>query len=87
MTNQRNGTLYVGVTSDLIKRAYEHKTDTYNGFSKKYGCKQLVFYELYETMEAAIQHETQIKKGSRKHKLKLIENMNSEWKDLYEDII
>ena len=54
MTNQRNGTLYTGVTSNLIKRVYEHKSDIHNGFSKKYGCKQLVFYELYETMEAAI---------------------------------
>ena len=54
MTNQRNGTLYTGVTSNLIKRVYEHKADIHNGFSKKYGCKHLVFYELYETMEAAI---------------------------------
>ncbi len=59
-TNQRNGTLYTGVTSDLIKRVYEHKEGTHNGFSKKYGCKQLVFYELYERMEAAIHRETQI---------------------------
>ena len=70
-----------------MKRVYEHKTDTYKGFSQKYGCKQLIFYELQETMEAAIYRETQIKKGSRKHKLKLIENMNPEWKDQYEDII
>ena len=87
MTNQRNGTLYTGVTSNLIKRVYEHKADIHNGFSKKYGCKHLVFYELYETMEAAIHRETQIKKGSRKHKLMLIERMNPEWKDLYEEII
>ena len=59
-TNQRNGTLYTGVTSDLIKRVYEHKEGTNNSFSKKYGCKQLVFYELYERMEAAIHRETQI---------------------------
>ena len=87
MTNQRNGTLYIGVTSDLAKRIYEHKADVYNGFSKKYGCKQLVFYELYETMETAIQRETQLKKGSRKNKLMLIERMNPEWRDLYEDVI
>ncbi|MBY0461915.1 MAG: GIY-YIG nuclease family protein [Alphaproteobacteria bacterium] len=86
MANHRNGTLYTGVTSDLIKRVYEHKTDTYDGCSKKYGCKQLVFYELYETMDAAIHREKQIKKGSRKHKLMLIEAMNLEWKDLHEDI-
>ena len=87
MTNQRNGTLYTGVTSNLIKRVYEHKADIHNGFSKKYGCKHLVFYELYETMEAAIHRETQIKKGSGKHKLMLIERMNHEWKDLHEEII
>lgn len=87
MASQRNGTLYIGVTSDLIKRVHEHKTDVFDGFSKKYDCKQLVFYELHETMEAAIQRETQLKKGSRKKKLVLIELINPEWRDLYEDII
>lgn len=87
MENQRNGKLYIGVTSNLVKRVYEHKADTFDGFSKKYGCKELVFYELHETMEAAIQRETQLKKGSRKEKLMLIESINFEWKDLYEDIV
>ncbi len=87
ITNQRNGALYTGVTSDLVKRVYDHKALLYNGFSKKYGCKYLVFYELHDTMEAAIQRETQIKKGSRKNKLMLIERVNPVWKDLYDDII
>jgi len=87
MANTQNGTLYTGVTSDLVKRVHEHKTDAYDGFSKKYGCKYLVFYKLHETMESAIQRETQIKKGSRKNKLMLIETMNPTWKDLYEEIV
>lgn len=87
MANQRNGTLYIGVTSNLVKRVYEHKADAFDGFSKKYGCKELVFYELHETMETAIQRETQLKKGSRKRKLMLIESINPEWKDLYNDIV
>jgi putative endonuclease len=77
--NQRNGTLYTGVTSDLIKRIYEHKTNAFDGFSKKYNCKHLVFYELHETMETAIQRETQLKKGSQKRKLMLIESINPTW--------
>ena len=87
MANQRNGTLYIGVTSNLVKRVYEHKADAFDGFSKKYGCKELVFYELHETMETAIQRETQLKKGSHKRKLMLIESINPEWKDLYNDIV
>ena len=87
MANQRNGTLYIGVTSNLVKRVYQHKADAFDGFSKKYGCKELVFYELHETMETAIQRETQLKKGSRKRKLMLIKSINPEWKDLYNDIV
>ncbi len=87
MANQRNGTLYTGVTSDLVKRVYEHKAELYDSFSKKYGCKYFVFYELHDTMETAIQCEMQIKKGSRKNKLMLIERINPVWKDLYDDIV
>jgi putative endonuclease len=87
MANQRNGILHTGVTSDLVKRVYEHKIELYDSFSKKYGCKYLVFYELHDTMETAIQRETQIKKGSRKNKLMLIERINPVWKDLYDDIV
>ena len=87
MTNKRNGTLYVGVTSDLPKRAYEHREGLVKGFSKKYGCKMLVWYELHETMVDAITREKQIKAGSRSKKLELIEAVNPDWNDLYEDLI
>ncbi|SDP07315.1 GIY-YIG nuclease family protein [Afipia sp. GAS231] len=87
MTNKRNGTIYVGVTSDLPKRAFEHREGVVKGFSKKYGCKMLVWYELHETMVDAITREKQIKAGSRARKLELIEAMNPEWNDLYENLI
>lgn len=87
MANKKNGTLYTGVTSNLIKRVYEHKMCNIKGFTKKYRCKMLVFYEIYERMEDAILREKQIKGGSRNSKLELIEKMNPEWKDLYGDII
>ena len=87
ITNQRNGTLYTGVTSNLIKRIFEHKESSIKGFSKKYGCKLLVFYELHETMESAILKEKQIKNFALKKKLQLIESINPDWKDLYEGII
>jgi len=87
MASNRNGTLYTGVTSNLVKRVYEHKNEYAQGFTSKYGCKILVYYELQETMINAITREKQIKSGSRKKKLVLIENMNPGWKDLYEEII
>jgi putative endonuclease len=87
MTNKRNGTIYAGVTSDLPKRAYEHREGLVKGFSKKYGCKVLVWYELHETMIDAITREKQIKAGSRAKKLELIEATNPEWNDLYESLI
>ena len=87
VTNQRNGTLYTGVTSDLIDRTAKHKEGFYQGFSKKYDCKTLVYYELYGTMEAAILREKQIKAGSRKKKLALIERQNPKWRDLYDDLV
>jgi predicted GIY-YIG superfamily endonuclease len=83
MANQRNGTLYVGVTSDLLKRAHQHREGVVRGFTKTYGCKLLVWYEVHETMESAILREKQIKGGSRAKKLALIESINPEWKDLY----
>ncbi len=86
MANQRNGVLYTGVTSNLIKRVYDHKNSLVQGFTSKYNCRMLVFYELIDSMEAAIMREKQIKGGSRKKKLKLIEQQNSHWKDLYENI-
>ena len=87
MATKRNGTIYTGVTSNLVKRVYEHKIGAVDGFTKKYGCKLLVFYEIYENMEAAIMREKQIQSWSRKKKLALIELMNIGWRDLYEDIV
>ena len=86
-TNKRNGTLYTGVTSNLVKRIYEHKNGITPGFAKKYGCKILVYYEAIPNMTGAIAREKQIKAGSRKKKLALRENMNPDWKDLYGEII
>ena len=83
MANKRNGTLYTGVTSDLIKRVYQHKEGIADGFTKKYQCKQLVYYEQFEEMIVAIAREKQIKAGSRKKKLKMIESLNPTWRDLY----
>ena len=87
LANKRNGTLYIGVTSDLIQRIHQHKEKITDGFSKKHDCSNLVFFEIHETMESAILREKQIKGGSRKKKLALIENKNPEWQDLYEEII
>jgi len=87
MASSRNGTLYTGVTSNLVKRVYEHKNDVIQGFTSKYTCKILVYYEVQENMMNAITREKQIKSGSRKKKLSLIASMNPGWKDLYEEII
>jgi len=86
MANRRNGTLYTGVTSNLPKQAYEHREGLVEGFSTKYACKMLVWYELHETMIDAIAREKQIKAGSRAKKLALIETFNPEWKDLFETL-
>ena len=86
MTNQRNTTLYTGVTSDLKKRAYEHRAKLVDGFTKKYNLTKLVYYEVFEDVENAILREKQIKAGSRQKKLQLINQMNGEWKDLYEEL-
>ena len=84
VASRRNGTLYVGVTSDLARRAGEHRAGAIEGFTKRYGCKLLVWYETYARMDEAIAREKQIKSGSRKDKLALIERDNPRWKDLYE---
>ncbi len=86
MANQRNGTLYTGVTSNLAKRVFEHKQAFNDGFTKRYNCKLLVYYEVHETMDAAIEREKKIKGGSRKKKLALIEADNPNWKDLHETL-
>ncbi len=82
MASQRNGTLYTGVTSNLPRRILEHKNNKSNGFSKKYNVHTLVYYEVFERMINAIEREKQIKAGSRKKKLGLIEKDNPEWKDM-----
>jgi putative endonuclease len=86
MASKRNGTLYTGVTSKLIQRVWQHREDVADGFTKRYGCKLLVWYGLADTMEAAILREKQIKAGSRTKKLALIEAMNPDWRDLFEEI-
>ncbi len=86
MANKRNGTLYTGVTSNLIQRVYQHKSGAVEGFSAKYGCKLLVYYEVIERMEDAIVREKQIKAGSRDKKLALIERLNPDWADLYDTL-
>ena len=87
MASKRNGTLYTGVTGDLIKRVYQHKEGVADGFTKKYQCMQLVYYEQFEDMITAIEQEKQIKAGSRKKKLIMIEGFNPEWRDLYETLL
>ena len=87
LANQRNGTLYTGVTSDLMKRVWEHKNDLSAGFSKKYQTHRLVYYEQHSTMENAIAREKQIKKWRRQWKLGLIEELNPDWNDLYDPLL
>ena len=85
--NKRNGTLYTGVTSDIIRRVYEHKVKINDGFTKKYNVDKLGYYEVYYDISDAIKREKQIKGGSRKDKIMLIESVNPNWNDLYNDII
>ena len=87
MASRRNGTLYTGVTSDLVRRAYQHKQGATPGFASKYGCKLLVYYELCTDMTQAITREKQIKAGSRQRKIDLIVAQNPEWQDLYESVV
>ena len=83
LASQHNGTLYVGVTSDLVKRVYQHREGMVEGFTKHYGFKTLVWYEIHETMESAISREKQLKKWSRVAKIRLIEQKNPTWQDLW----
>ena len=82
MTNKRNGTVYTGVTSNIYKRVAEHKSGAVEGFTKKYKLHTLVYVEVCESMQQAIEHEKQIKGGSRKKKLELIEKENPAWRDV-----
>jgi len=86
MASQRNGTLYTGVTSSLVHRAWQHREGLTGGFTKQYGCKLLVWFELHATMPEAIAREKQIKSGSRAKKLALIEAKNPDWNDLFPEI-
>ena len=86
MANKRNGTIYVGVTSNLPQRAGQHRTGAVEGFTKRYGCKMLIWYEIASTTESAILREKQLKGGSRAKKFALIEAFNPGWNDLYEGI-
>ena len=87
LSSKRNGTLYIGVTSNLQKRTWEHKNNLAEGFTKKYGVHRLVYYELHEDMVSAIKREKQMKKWNRGWKLELIERQNPSWRDLWEGII
>jgi putative endonuclease len=86
LASKRNGTLYIGVTNNLLRRVWEHKNGKINGFTKKYKVHMLVYYEQGSYIVGALDREKQMKKWERKWKLKLIEEMNPEWKDLYYDL-
>ena len=86
LAKERNSTFYVGVTSDLPKRIWEHKNDVAEGFTRKYGIKTLVYFETYDDPENAIQREKRLKKWPRAWKIKVIEEKNPDWKDLYDEI-
>jgi putative endonuclease len=87
IASQRNGTLYTGVTSNLIRRISQHKNGDFDGFSKKYGCKMLVWYEVHDSVTGAIRHEKRLKGWLRAWKLKLIEDENPLWRDLAYDLV
>ena len=87
LASKRNGTLYVGITSDLLKRVSEHKNKVVGGFTEKYNVTRLVYYECYDDPENAILREKRLKKWKRKWKLELIEKANPKWNDLYEELL
>ena len=87
LASRRNGTLYIGVTSNLVKRIWEHQNNVVEGFTKNYGVHTLVYYEQHVTMEAAIAREKQLKKWNRAWKLRLVEDRNPDWRDLWPEIV
>lgn len=87
LASRRNGTLYIGVTSDLVKRVWEHRNDVVEGFTSRYGVHTLVWFEQHETMESAIARERAVKEWRRRWKLELIERHNPEWRDLFGEIV
>ena len=82
MASKRNGTLYIGVTNNPAKRVYEHKNNIFDGFTKQYNVKTLVYYEKYDDIQKAITREKRMKKWNRQWKMRLIDHFNAEWKDL-----
>ncbi len=86
MTNKPNGTLYIGITNDLVRRSYEHKNNLIDGFTKKYNLKMLVYFEVFDRVEDAIFREKRLKKWNRQWKTELIEKSNPRWLDLYDQI-
>jgi putative endonuclease len=86
LTNKQNGTLYAGMTDDLVRRTWQHRTGAMPGFTQKYGVKTLVWYERHDTRESAFMRERQIKKWNRAWKLNLIESTNPDWRDLWDEI-
>ena len=87
LASRKNGTLYIGVTNDLVRRVYEHKEGLAQGFTKRYGVKRLVYFETHEAVEAAIRREKSLKTWLRTWKVDLIERDNPDWKDLYEQLL
>ena len=87
LASRKNGTLYIGVTNDLVCRTYDHKNDSIDGFTKKYGVHTLVHYESYKDVHDALTREKRMKKWKRQWKIDLIESKNPDWKDLYSEII
>ena len=87
LASRKNGTLYIGITNNLVRRIYEHKNDIIKGFTKKYRVHKLVYYEQWDDIKNAIQREKQIKKWKRQWKIELIEKYNYEWNDLYYDVL
>ena len=87
LANRKNGTIYIGVTSDLAKRVWEHREGVVAGFTKKHGCKLLVWYEAFDDIQQARQRELQMKEWKRAWKIKLIEESNLDWDDLYPTVI
>ena len=87
MSNKKHGTIYIGVTSNIIKRSFEHKNHLTKGFTDKYNLDKLVYYEIYEDADSAIKREKQLKEWKRLWKIELIEKFNPDWNDLYDMII
>jgi len=87
LASKRNGTLYIGVTNNLLKRVYEHKNDLLSGFTRRYNVHNLVYYEVYSDIFDAIVREKQMKKWKRQWKIELIEKSNPQWRDLYSDVV